>query len=244
MSMRKVVIADNLVKRYGRTEVLRGLSFKVEEGTIFGILGPNGAGKTTLLRILSTLVGYDEGKVRILDYEIPEESSNIRSRIGFVPENFAFYDKLTVEENLKAFYLLYGRNERKRMNSFIEAVLKDFGMMDKRNEIAGKLSRGMKQRLNVARSLVNDPELILLDEPFLGLDLYTVRKLREVLLKEKEKGKTVILTSHLVDEMVRICDVIMILKDGRIVEIGKTSELIERYHAEDFEEIFFRLTES
>ncbi|MCD6443319.1 MAG: ABC transporter ATP-binding protein [Thermotogae bacterium] len=244
MSMREVVIVDNLVKRYGRTEVLKGLSFKVEEGTIFGILGPNGAGKTTLLRILSTLVGYDEGKIRILDYEIPEESSNIRSRIGFVPENFVFYDKLTVEENLKAFYLLYGRNEGKKVNSFIEVVLKDFGMMDKRNEIAGKLSRGLKQRLNVARSLVNDPELILLDEPFLGLDLYTVKKLREVLLKEKEKGKTVILTSHLVDEMVRICDVIMILKDGRIVEIGKTSELIERYHAEDFEEVFFKLTES
>ena len=239
-----MVIVDNLVKRYGRTEVLKGLSFKVEEGTIFGILGPNGAGKTTLLRILSTLVGYDEGKIRILDYEIPEESSNIRSRIGFVPENFVFYDKLTVEENLKAFYLLYGRNEGKKVNSFIEVVLKDFGMMDKRNEIAGKLSRGLKQRLNVARSLVNDPELILLDEPFLGLDLYTVKKLREVLLKEKEKGKTVILTSHLVDEMVRICDVIMILKDGRIVEIGKTSELIERYHAEDFEEVFFKLTES
>ena len=236
------VEVENLVKSYGKDKILKGITFQVKKGIIFGILGPNGAGKTTLLRILSTLLRYDDGKVRILGYDVPEDMEKVRTMIGFVPENFVFYDKLTVYENLKTFYLFYERNSEKNLEKDVEIILRNFGMWSKRNEISSRLSRGMKQRLNVARSLVNDPEIILLDEPFLSLDAYSVRDLRNVLLKEKEKGKTIILTSHLIDEMVRICDEVMVMKDGRIVEKGKVEEIMRRHGGKNFEDLFLELT--
>jgi heme exporter protein A len=209
-----VIQIQGLVKSFGHTYALRDVDLKVAQGQFLTIVGPNGAGKTTLLRILATLLKPTSGLVNIDGLDMASRSGEIRSRIGFVSHQSLTYDKLTVEENLKFYGRLYdvvGLEER--VDSLIHLV----GLHARRRDPARTLSRGMQQRLSIARAIIHQPSLLLLDEPYTGLDQQAAEMLRTLLQTVNEESKTVVMTSHNLQRAVELCDTVAILTSGRIV---------------------------
>ncbi len=235
----KAIVAKDLVKTYvirrgffrrrvERVEALRGVSFNVEAGEVFGLLGPNGAGKTTTVKILSTLLLPDSGRAWVLGYDVVEEPQRVREVIGVsLSVERGFFWKLTGYENLKYFGLLRGLDGRvleERINYVLDIVgLRRLGGDRKFFE---EFSLGMKARLSIARALLHDPKVLILDEPTLGLDPYSARTIRELLVKlAHEEGKTVLITSHNMFEVEMICDRVAIINEGRIIALGTIDEL-------------------
>lgn len=217
-----------LRRRVERIKALKGVSFKVKENEVFGLLGPNGAGKTTTVKILSTLLLPDEGTARIMGIDVVEEPSKVREIIGVsLSVERGFFWKLTGYENLKYFGLLRGlkgRELEERINYLMELLgLKELGGYTKFFE---EYSLGMKARLSIARALLHDPKVLILDEPTLGLDPPSARAIRELLIRlAKKEGKTILITSHNMFEVELICDRIAIIDKGRIIASGTVSEL-------------------
>lgn len=210
-------------KRY--KEALRGVSLKIEKGEIFGILGPNGAGKTTLLSILSTLLLPDRGKVEILGIDCLRDGDRIRERVNISSGNANFLWSMTVKENLHFYGMLYGLVGRKREER-VESLIEIFEMKEYRDVPFDQLSTGMKQRLSLAKSLLNDPEILFLDEPTVGLDPDVSIRIRQMILSiHKEKGITVLLTTHNMKEAEQLCSRIAFLKEGRILATGNSEAL-------------------
>ncbi len=222
MSLIKV---RNLTKHYGDTEVVRGLDLDIKRGECFGLLGPNGAGKTTTLKMLLGLITPDTGEIRILDQTIPLRARQTRLRIGVVPQMDNLDPDFTVAENL----LIYGRYfglADDLINSRIPGLLEFAGLASKADTKITTLSGGMKRRLTLARALVNDPELIVLDEPTTGLDPQARHVIWQGLRRLIHQGKTILLTTHFMEEAERLCDNLVILDHGKVIAAGNPRDLI------------------
>jgi ABC-2 type transport system ATP-binding protein len=218
-----VISVDGLVKSYGRHEVLHGISFAVEAGEVFGLLGPNGAGKTTTVEILEGYRGRDAGDVRVLGQDPGGAGSDFRARIGIVLQSSAVYPLLSVEETLDLFAGYYPRP--RRPDEVIELV----GLTDKADARVRTLSGGQLRRLDLALALVGDPELIFLDEPTTGFEPAARRHAWETIRDLRELGKSILLTTHYMEEAQRLSDRIAILGDGRIVATGSPEELLSSH---------------
>ncbi|USG99799.1 ABC transporter ATP-binding protein [Thermococcus argininiproducens] len=240
---------SNLKKRYPKkiplpfrkvewVEAVRGISFKVKKGELFGLLGPNGAGKTTTIKILTTLLEPTEGNAKILGYDLRKDAREIRKRINLVAEGErTLYWRLSGYENLKYFARIYyvpKREEKER----IEKLLRFVGLWERRNDLVMNYSRGMKQRLAIAKALINDPEVLFLDEPTLGLDVQSSIFVREFVRKlVDEERKTVLLTTHYMAEAEQLCDRIAIIDHGKIIALDTPDGLKKLVKAEDAVEI-------
>lgn len=207
--------------------VLKGVDLQIEEGEIFGILGPNGAGKTTLLSILSTVLLPDRGKIQILGIDGLRDGKRIRERVNISSGNANFLWSLTVRENLHFYGMLYGLTGNRREEK-VNTLIRLFNLEEHRDATFDRLSTGMKQRLSLAKSLLNDPAVLFLDEPTVGLDPSVSVTIREqIRLIQKQKGMTVLLTTHNMKEAEFLCDRIAFLKNGEILTTG-TAEILKR----------------
>jgi ABC-2 type transport system ATP-binding protein len=212
----------NLTKRFGERTALEDVSFEVAGGEVFGFLGPNGAGKTTTVRILGTLIAPTSGSAEVAG--IPLAAANgteIRQRISIMPENPGLYRRLTVQENLELFAGLYGiRAPHARISSALEAV----NLKDRSGDLCGSLSKGLSQRVGLARALLNDPTVMFLDEPTSGLDPVAAREVHDLINSLRQRGVTIFLTTHRLEEAERLCDRVAIL-NTRLLLVGRPDEL-------------------
>jgi ABC-2 type transport system ATP-binding protein len=217
----------DLSKTFGSFPVLNKISLEVKGGEIFGLLGPNGAGKTTTMRILSCLVAPSSGTVIVEGMNVRDNQCKmeIRKRIGLLTENPNIYERLSAEQNLKFFAKAYGLKESLAEQRITE-ILRGFDLLDRRKEKAGTFSKGMKQKLAIARALIHKPSLLLLDEPTSALDAESAKSIRELILETAEKYKhTVVLSTHNLEDASRLCSRIAILSKGKILAKGSQSEI-------------------
>lgn len=220
----KVIEARNLTKQFKQVLAVDNVSFRVKKGEIFGLLGPNGAGKSTTIRMLTTLTKPTDGKAFVNGYDVVKEAKMVRKNIGLVSEKTILYDRLTAMENLMFFARLNNidtTDARKRSERLLEMV----EMTEWKNARVGRFSTGMKQRINVIRSLLHDPEIIFLDEPTLGLDPQTTRSIREFIRELNEQGKTIVLTTHIMVEADNLSDRIAIIDHGKIAAMDTSKNL-------------------
>jgi ABC-2 type transport system ATP-binding protein len=225
-----MIETENLTRKFGELTAVDNLTFKVNQGEIFGFLGPNGAGKTTTVRMLCCLISKTSGTARIGDYEIgqPEDALKIRKIIGLVPDNVGLYESLTAYENLDYYGTLYRLTDSQKKESN-EYFLKLLGLWEKRNVLAGAFSKGMKQKLAIARALIHDPEIIFMDEPTANLDPESAKTVREFILELKKEKKTIFLNTHNLYEAQRVCDRIGIL-NTKLMAVGTPQELERSVH--------------
>ena len=219
---------EHLNKRYGPVLALNDLSLEVPSGSIYGLIGPNGAGKTTLLRILGALIPPTAGRIWIGDVEVARSPTVAQRKIGYMPDFFGVYPNLTVAEYLEFYAGIHGIRRRNRA-SIVMNLLELVDLSDKRDAPAEFLSRGMKQRLCLARALIHDPEVLLLDEPASGLDPRARVELHELLRTLQGMDKTIVISSHILLELADICSDIAIICDGQLVKAGTVDRLEEVY---------------
>lgn len=220
-----------LIKKYiwkkekKEIQALKNISFSIEKGEIFGILGPNGAGKSTIIKIMATLLKENSGEIKIFNREIDSNENEIRQKINLISgTERGLYWRLTGKENLDYFAELYGITGSKK-KELINELLKKVELFGRENEKVETYSKGMKQRLQIARGLLNNPEILFLDEPTLGLDIIGAKKLRELVKKLSQEGKTIIFTTHYMNEAEEICDRVLFINKGEILNIGTINEL-------------------
>jgi ABC-2 type transport system ATP-binding protein len=215
---------EHLWVSYGRMMAVRDLSFEIPRGEVFGFIGPNGAGKTTTIKVLATLLRPLHGRARIEGVDVTRDPKTIRRKIGYMPDFFGVYDDLTVEEYLHFFAAAYSIERAKRV-SVVGDVLALTDLESKRLKAVDSLSRGMKQRLGLARILLHDPAFLLLDEPASGLDPRARIEMRELLKELKRMGKTILISSHILSELAQLCTSIGIIEAGRFVAQGSLAEI-------------------
>jgi ABC-type multidrug transport system ATPase subunit len=206
--------ADGLRKSFGNFEVLRGVDLHVKKGEFFTLFGPNGAGKTTLIKLLATLTDPTSGNLSVGGFDVKKEVNNIRSTIGVISHDAYLYDNLSALENITFFGTLYGLDD---IDNRARCVIKQVGLERRMNDIVRTFSRGMKQRLSVARAIVHDPKILLLDEPYTGLDQNGSQIFGEMLSDLKSNKRTILMTTHNIDEGLDLSDRIGILSKGKIV---------------------------
>jgi ABC-2 type transport system ATP-binding protein len=211
---------ENLRKRYGSLEALRGVTFDIKAGEVFGLLGPNGAGKTTTIEILEGLRQPDGGTVTVCGMDPGREKAALKERIGAQLQSTVLPDKIRVEEALSLFASFYLES------ASVEMLLQRFGLQEKRKTFFEKLSGGQKQRLALALAMVNNPELILLDEPTVGLDAQLRREIYALIERFREERRTVLLTTHYIEEAERLCDRVAIMNHGQLIALGTPRDLI------------------
>ena len=234
-----VIAVDNLVKRYGKTLAVGGISFTVERGATAALLGGNGAGKTTTLSILLGLLLPSEGSVRVLGEDVLRHRYRVLPRINFSSPYVDLPHRLTVRQNLSIYARLYGVQRRAET---IGRLARDLQIEPLLDRPAGKLSSGQKTRVALAKALLNDPELLLLDEPTASLDPDTGDWVRGYLEEYRARtGATILLASHNMAEVERLCSQVMMMKEGRIVDRGSPDELIDRYGRTNLEEVFLQI---
>ncbi|MCH7884678.1 MAG: ABC transporter ATP-binding protein [Planctomycetes bacterium] len=217
----------NLTKRYGKLVALNNLHLNIEEGECFGYIGPNGAGKTTTIRILATLLQPTWGEARICGHVIGYESRKIRPLIGYVPDFFGAYEDMAVQEYLEFFASAYAITGQQRTR-VVGDVLELTDLVYKRDALVDSLSRGMKQRLSIARVLLHDPKVLLLDEPASGLDPRARIEIRELLKELHRMGKTIIISSHILHELAELCTTVGIIEKGELKLKEPIAEIIRR----------------
>jgi ABC-2 type transport system ATP-binding protein len=217
-----VVHVKGLRKHYGDLEALRGITFEIQAGEVFGLLGPNGAGKTTTIEILEGLRRADGGTVTVCGMDPGREPTALKERIGAQLQATVLPDKIRVEEALALFAGFY------RKSASLEMLLERFGLVEKRRAFFEKLSGGQKQALALALALVNNPELVLLDEPTVGLDAQLRRDIYALVERFREEGRTTLLTTHYIEEAERLCDRVAILDRGQVIALGTPRELVLR----------------
>ena len=218
---------ENLTKKYGNLTAVDNLSLQIEKGEVFGLLGPNGAGKTTTIRVLCCLISKTSGNAMLNNLSIDDKKNRIeiRKMIGLLPENVGLYESLSAYKNLDFYAKLYQVTENQRKER-IEYYLKMFDLWDKKDVAAGTFSKGMKQKLALARVLVHDPKILFLDEPTASLDPEATKMVRDQILELKKEKRTIFLNTHMLDEAERICDRVGIMKT-QLLDIGSPEELRE-----------------
>ena len=227
-SGQNVIVVDNLRKYYGKTRAVDGISFEVHQGEVFGMLGPNGAGKSTTIEMVEGLRKPDAGEISVLGYRQPRESAAIKMRIGIQLQTTALYPRLTVTEILDLFHTFYPGRETIATEELIRTV----DLSEKRDTRSKALSGGQKQRLSVALALVNDPDIIFLDEPTTGMDPQARRQLWDVIGTLRSRGKTILLTTHYMEEAEQLCNRVAIVDHGHIMELDTPAGLIQKYFSE------------
>ncbi len=219
------IAASDIVKSFGEKKVLDGISFNVRRGEIFGLLGPSGAGKTTLIKILTGQLDRDSGAAEINGRDARNLTGEDNKKFGIMMDNFGIYERLNCYENLKIFAEIYGVKSGGILNA-----LKKVGLESAKKTSAAKLSKGMRSRLRLARAFMTDPDILFLDEPTSGLDPATANDIHKIMLAEKEKGKTIFLTTHTMSEAEKLCNNIVMINEGKIAEQGCPREICRRYN--------------
>jgi ABC-2 type transport system ATP-binding protein len=220
----------NLTKKYGKFTALDSLNLKVEKGTVFGFVGHNGAGKSTTFSILSTLLAPTSGTAYVNGYDVTENPKMVRKFIGYMPDFFGVYDQFRADEYLDFYGASYGIPYEERQK-LIPQLLELVNLTDKRDAYVDVLSRGMKQRLCLARALIHDPEVLILDEPASGLDPRARIEMREILRELKNMGKTIMISSHILPELAEMCDEIGVINGGKLVATGRVEQIHQQLQA-------------
>lgn len=221
---------NGLKKNFGTFHALKGIDFSIKKGTVFGFVGPNGAGKSTTMSILATLMLPSEGTAKVDGMDVTEQPHEVRKKIGYMPDFFGVYDQLKTDEYLHFYGGSYGI-PRKEREQLIPQLLELVNLSDKRDAYVDSLSRGMKQRLCLARCLVHDPELLILDEPASGLDPRARIEMREILKELKSMGKTIIISSHILPELAEMVDEIGVIEHGEMVAVGNINHIQQQLMA-------------
>ena len=236
-----MIKVKNLTKTFGKVEAVKNISFEVNDGEIVGLLGENGAGKTTTLRMIATMLKPTEGTCSVNGYDILKESANVRDEIGILfGGEVGLYDRLTARENIRYFAMLNGLS-KEEADKNINDLSKLLDMEEYIDRKVGKFSRGMKQKVAIARSIVHNPSVMLFDEPTIGLDVTSSRIIQNFILKCKREKKAIIFSSHSMSEVEKICDRIIIITKGEVVENSTIEKLKEKYNDDNLEDVFVEL---
>lgn len=234
---------EELVKRYGSFVAVDGVSFGVEPGEIVGLLGPNGAGKTSVMRCVAGILQPTAGRILINGHDLALNQAAAKQGLAFVPEVPSLYELLTVREHLRFVAMCYDREER--FKALGDSLLAKYDLQEKADAFVATLSKGMKQKLAVACAFIHDANVLLLDEPLIGIDPRGAHEFKQELVRAKQEGCSILISTHLLDTAERFCDRVIILARGRVVEEGTLDELRTRSSMEGatLEEVFLRLTE-
>jgi len=219
------ITVKNISKSYGKVEALKGISFTVNPGELFGLIGPDGAGKTTLFRILTTLLIADEGEADVAGYEVVKEYKSIRNQVGYMPGRFSLYQDLTVAENLNFFATIFGTTIEENYDLIKDIYVQIEPFKDRR---AGKLSGGMKQKLALSCALIHKPKVLFLDEPTTGVDPVSRKEFWDMLKRLQKKNITILVSTPYMDEAA-LCDRIALIQDGSILEIDTPGAIVKKY---------------
>jgi sodium transport system ATP-binding protein len=227
-------------KKRGEIRAVDGVTFTCQPGQIYGLLGANGAGKTTTLRMLATILEPTGGTARVCGYDVLEQPEKVRANVGFLSTATALYPRLTAQEMVEYFGRLNGLSEAE-LKKRVDEIFARLDMDSFRDRRCDKLSTGMKQKTSIARTLVHDPQVMIFDEPTLGLDIMTARTILEFIRECRQRAKTVIFSTHVMSEVEKLCDTIGIIQSGKLLAEGSLAELRERYQQHDLEEIFVKV---
>jgi sodium transport system ATP-binding protein len=230
----------NLVKEFGTFRALDGVSFQAKSGEIFGLLGPNGAGKTTAMRIISSAMLPTSGTAKVMGYDVLKQTREASMHLGVLTEEAGLYGRLTSLENLTFYGRLYGLS-REQVNDRIEELSELLDMGEYINRNTEGFSKGMRQKIAIARAIIHDPSVLLLDEPTAGLDVGSARTIVDFIKSESRKDRVIVLSTHLMNEAEKICHRFGIINKGKMVAIGTLEELQEKAGRENLEEIFLKL---
>jgi len=235
------IIIEHLVKKYPDVTAVDDLSLQVSKGELFGLLGPNGAGKTTTINILCGLLKPTSGTVIVGGYNVQKEPAKVKELIGVCPQDTPVYTYLTGKENAEFFGNLHGMPKEK-LKKNVNELLQKLDLVDDSKRRVGKYSGGMKRRLNLIMALVHDPEIAFLDEPTVAMDPQSRHAVWEFIRDLKKKGKTVILTTHYMEEAETLCDSVGIIDHGKLIALGAPTDLMRKYNSKNLEDVFIQLT--
>ena len=237
--MEYAIRTHDLTKKFGKFTAVDRINMEIKKGEIFGLLGPNGAGKTTIMRMLCTLTRPTSGTATIAGFDLIKESNRIRGKIGLVSDKMIMYDRMTGWENIVFFAKLHHLSEDV-IKERAEKLLRALGMWEWRNQQIQYYSTGMRQRINVARALINEPEILFLDEPLLGLDPQTCRVIRNFIKDLNKKEITMILTTHVMEEVEKLCHRVGIIDHGKLIDVDTPEDLKKKIQKEDIYDIWFK----
>jgi len=235
------IVIDNLTKRFEDVTAIDGLCLTVANAELFGLLGPNGAGKTTTINVLCGLTQPSSGSVKVTGYDIQKETAQVKKLIGVCPQETPVYTYLTGRENIELFGNLY-EMPKEKLKERSDKLLHILGLSEDADRRVGKYSGGMKRRLSLIMALIQDPEIVFLDEPTVAMDPQSRHAVWEFIKELKNDGKTVILTTHYMEEAQELCDRIGIIDHGKLIALGSPKDLIIGYGAGNLEEVFIQLT--
>lgn len=240
---KSMISVSNVSKSFGKTKVIKNISFDAHPGRVTGLIGANGSGKTTTMRLISTILKPDSGTIEIDNIDVAANPEKARKNLGVLfGGDVSLYNRLTAWENIVYFAKLQGMNEEEAEQRI--KILSNLLDMDSYlfKKVAG-FSRGMRQKVSFAKSIVHNPSSILLDEPSTGLDIYSIRDVQDFVLTCKEQGKTVIVSTHNMHEIERLCDDLVIIADGKIIRNGTKEEILRNEGTDDVMEMFFKIAE-
>ena len=236
-----MIETHDLSREYGPKLALSGLNLRVEPGEILGFLGPNGAGKSTTVKILTGMIRPTRGTARVAGFDVVEQPLDVKRRIGYVPETAALYDALTASEYLELIGCLH-HMDRKTADTRSNELLELFGLTAEKHQRLREFSKGMRQKVLIAAALIHRPEVLFLDEPLDGLDANTALQFKTLIQSLAREGKTIVYCSHILDVVERMCERVVIIHQGRILEDGTVPQILERSGAPSLEQAFNRLT--
>ena len=235
----EVIIVNSLTKKFNNITAVKNISFKIKKGTIIGLLGPNGCGKSTTIGMMLGLIKPSSGIVLINNQNIENNRTNLLEKMNFISPYIELPKKLTVEENLKVYGRMYGVNN---LQDRISDLMKQLNLFDFKKRKTGELSSGQKNRVSLAKALINDPEILLLDEPTASLDPDVGDYIRTYIENfASQKGKTILLASHNMNEVERLCHEVMMMKNGKIIDKGTSNYLISKHGRKNLEEVFLKI---
>jgi ABC-2 type transport system ATP-binding protein len=237
----QAITIKNLTKKYDDKLALDSLSLQVAKGELFGLLGPNGAGKTTAISIVCGLIKPTSGTAQILGYDTQKDAQKVKELIGVCIQETAVYPYLTGKENLELFGQIYGLN-KKAIKERSTLLLSQLGLTEDAKRVTAKYSGGMKRRLSLALAIIHDPQIAFLDEPTVAMDPQSRHAVWDIIREQKNKGKTIILTTHYMEEAQELCDRVGILDNGKLIALGAPEELIAKNGVKNIEELFIQIT--
>jgi len=227
-------------KKRGEIRAVDSVTIECKPGRVYGLLGLNGAGKTTLMRVLSTILKPTSGSAKVAGYDIITEPEKVKEKIGFLSSDTGLYQRLTAEETVSYFGRLNGI-EQNMLKKRVDEIFERFDMNEFRKRRVGKLSTGMKQKISIARTFINDPEVLILDEPTIGLDVVTSRSIIQFIKESKQADKCILFSTHVMWEAQKLCDDIAIIHEGKILEVGTLEQLRAKTGLEDLDDIFVKI---
>jgi ABC-2 type transport system ATP-binding protein len=235
------ILIENLTKTFEDVTAVDGLSLEIEKGELFGLLGPNGAGKTTVIKVLCGLIKPTSGLVHVGDFDVRKEAAKVKALIGVCPQDAAAYPFLSGRENVELYGNLHAM-QKEKLKKRTEELLEKMSLSEDANRLLGKYSGGMKRRINLIMALVHDPQIAFLDEPTVALDPQSRHAVWDFIRELGKKGKTIILTTHYMEEAEELCDRVGIIDHGKLIALGTPKQLKDKFKAKDLEEVFIGLT--